>query len=196
MVVLFGFLLGCFACFCVLVGCFVLELALLRSDLCSTFEPPKRDIVNAFANSFNQHNKVRRPGESHRGAGRKKNRNVAKTCDNNTQTIPNNMVLLAKTGDMQAGLETFNQQPCSPESCHSVTLAKSIAFLVKLRHFFAKRSLQQSHFRGRNTLAFWTRRSGPPQYIVCQLGEHLFFLLQRHNGFRLVVYKIFLVVQY
>ena len=72
MVVLFGFLFGCFACFCVLVGCFVLELALLRSDLCSTFEPPKRDIVNAFANSFNQHNKVRRPGKSHRGAGRKK----------------------------------------------------------------------------------------------------------------------------
>ena len=72
MVVLFGFLFGCFACFCVLVGCFVLELALLRSDLCSTFEPPKRDIVNAFANSFYQHNKVRRPGESHRGAGRKK----------------------------------------------------------------------------------------------------------------------------
>ena len=35
-------------------------------------EPPKRDIVNAFANLFNQHNKVRRPGESHRGAGRKK----------------------------------------------------------------------------------------------------------------------------
>ena len=67
-----GFLFGCFACFCVLVCCFVLELALLRSDLCSTFEPPKRDIVNAFANSFNQHNKVRRPGESHRGAGRKK----------------------------------------------------------------------------------------------------------------------------
>ena len=28
--------------------------------------------MNAFANSFNQHNKVRRPGESHRGAGRKK----------------------------------------------------------------------------------------------------------------------------
>ena len=64
MVVLFGFLFGCFACFCVLVGCFVLVLALLRSDLCSTFEPPKRDIVNTFANSFNQHNKVRRPGES------------------------------------------------------------------------------------------------------------------------------------
>ena len=75
-VVLFGFLFGCLACFCVLVGCFVLELALLRSDLCSTFEPPKRDIVNAFANSFNQHNKVRRPGESHRGAGRKKKVNA------------------------------------------------------------------------------------------------------------------------
>ena len=25
-----------------------------------------------LSNSFNQHNKVRRPGESHRGAGRKK----------------------------------------------------------------------------------------------------------------------------
>ena len=53
---------------------------------------------------------------------------VAKACDNNTQTIPNKMVLLAKTGDMQAGLETFNQQPCSPESCHSVALAKALLF--------------------------------------------------------------------
>ena len=74
------FCFGCFACFCVWVGCFVLELALLRSDLCSTFEPPKRDIVNAFANSFNQHNKVRRPGESHRGAGRKKKSKKQYSC--------------------------------------------------------------------------------------------------------------------
>ena len=68
------------------------------------------------------------------------------------QQHPNNSKqhgALAKIGNMQAGLdglETFNQQPCSPESCHSVTLA---CFLLKLRHFLQKRSLQQSHFRGR-----------------------------------------------
>ena len=65
---------------------------------------------------------------------------------------------------MQAGLETFSQQPCSPESCHSVTLAKVLLF-VKAAPFFAKRSLQQSHFRAVNTLAFWTPRSGPPRYV-------------------------------
>ena len=30
---------------------------------------------------------------------------------------------------MQAGLETFNQQPCAPESCHSVALAKVLLFI-------------------------------------------------------------------
>ena len=49
-------------------------------------------------------------------------------------------------GNMQKALETFNQQPCSPESCHSVTLAKVLLF-VKAASFFAKRSLQQSHSR-------------------------------------------------
>ena len=37
--------------------------------------------------------------------------NVTKACDNNTQTIPNNMVLWQRLANMQAGLETFNQQP-------------------------------------------------------------------------------------
>ena len=54
---------------------------------------------------------------------------------------------------MQAGLETFNQQPCSPESCHSVTLAKVLLF-GKAAPFFAKRSLQQSHFRDRKHIGF------------------------------------------
>ena len=48
-------------------------------------------------------------------------------CESLRQQHPNNSKqhgALAKTGDMQAGLETFNQQPCSPEFCHSVTLAK------------------------------------------------------------------------
>ena len=39
---------------------------------------------------------------------------------------------------MQAGLETFNQQPCSPESCHSVTLAKVLLF-GKAAPFLAKK---------------------------------------------------------
>ena len=39
---------------------------------------------------------------------------------------------------MQAGLETFNQQQCSPESCHSVTHARVLLF-VKAAPFFAKK---------------------------------------------------------
>ena len=54
---------------------------------------------------------------------------------------------LAKTGDMQAGLETFNQQPCSPESCHSVTLAKVLLF-GKAAPFFAKKVTAAISFSG------------------------------------------------
>ena len=77
-------------------------------------------------------------------------------CESLRQQHPNNSKqhdALAKTGDLQAGLETFNQQPRSPESCHSVTLAKVLLF-GKLRHFSQKRSLQQSHFRGRRHIGF------------------------------------------
>ena len=46
---------------------------------------------------------------------------IAKT----TQTGPSHTKKLQKfMGNMQAGLESFNQQPCFAESCHSVTLAK------------------------------------------------------------------------
>ena len=54
---------------------------------------------------------------------------------------------LAKTGDMQAGLETFNQQPCSSESCHSVTLAKVLLF-GKAAPFFAKKVTAAISFSG------------------------------------------------
>ena len=75
---------------------------------------------------------------------------------------------MAKTGDMQAGLETFNetfnQQPCSPESCHSVTLAKVLLF-GKAAPFFAKKGhCSNLIFGAVNTLAFWTPKSGPSQY--------------------------------
>ena len=64
---------------------------------------------------------------------------------------------------MQAGLETFNQQPCSPESCHSVTLARILLFL-KAAPFFAKKVTAAISFSAVNTLAFWTPKSGPPQF--------------------------------
>ena len=60
-------------------------------------------------------------------------------CKSLRQQHPNNSKqhgALAKAGDIQAGLETFNQQPCSPESCHSVILAKVLLF-GKAAQFFA-----------------------------------------------------------
>ena len=73
-------------------------------------------------------------------------------CESLRQQHPNNSKqhgALAKIGNMQ----TFNQQPCSPESCHSLTLAKVLLF-VKAAPFSQKRSLQQSHFRGRKHIGF------------------------------------------
>ena len=76
-------------------------------------------------------------------------RHAAKACDNNTQTI--------------SGPETFNQQPCSPGSCHSVRLAKALRFVK--RQFWQKRSLQQSHFRGRKQISFLDSQRGPPSCV-------------------------------
>ena len=45
----------------------------LRNGPHSTFDSPMRDIAIASAQFVHQHDNVRRPGESHRGAGRKKN---------------------------------------------------------------------------------------------------------------------------
>ena len=48
---------------------------------------------------------------------------------------------------MLAGLETFNQQPCSPESCHSVTLPKVLLF-VKAAPLLAKKVTAAISFSG------------------------------------------------
>ena len=77
-------------------------------------------------------------------------------CESLRQQHPNNSKqhgALAKTGDMQAGLETFNQQPCSPESCHSVTLAKVLLF-GKAAPFFAKKVTAAISFSGRKHIGF------------------------------------------
>ena len=71
-------------------------------------------------------------------------------CESLRQQHPNKSKqhgALAKIGNMQAGLETFNQQPCSPESCHSVTLARVLLF-VKAAPFFAKKVTAAISFSG------------------------------------------------
>ena len=69
---------------------------------------------------------------------------------------------------MQAGLETFNQLTVFPGILPSRYTCKSI--LLKLRHFSQKRSLQQSHFRGRKHIGFLDSKkwSSPVQHMdVC-----------------------------
>ena len=80
-----------------------------------------------------------------------------------SKQVQTTVVLWRRLAHAGGAIETFNQQPCSPESCHSVTLARVLLF-VKAGHFSQKRSLQQSHFRGRKHMAFWTPRSRPPQF--------------------------------
>ena len=98
-------------------------------------------------------------------------------CESLRQQHPNNSKqhgALAKFGNMQAGLETFNQQPCSPESCHSATLhLQKYCFLLKLRHFSQERSLQQSHFQGRKHIGFLDSKkwSSPVALKACCLNK-------------------------
>ena len=53
-------------------------------------------------------------------------------CESLRQQHPNNSKqhgALAKMGNMQVGLETLNQQRCSPGSWHSIGLAKALRFV-------------------------------------------------------------------
>ena len=53
------------------------------------------------------------------------------------------------------GAEDLQSATVFPESCHSATLhLQKYCFLAKLRNFSQKRSLQQSHFRGRKHIGF------------------------------------------
>ena len=95
-------------------------------------------------------------------------RHVAKACDNNTQTIPNNMVL-CKDWQHAGGARDLQSATVFPGILHSVTLARVLLF-VKAAPFFAKRSLQQSHFRGRKHIGFLDSKkwSSPVQHVdVC-----------------------------
>ena len=86
-------------------------------------------------------------------------RHVAKACENNTQTI---MVLLRPS--------ISNRVPRNP----AIPLhLQKYCFLVKLRHFSQKKSLQQSHFWGRKHIGFldskkWT---SPVALKACCLNK-------------------------
>ena len=78
---------------------------------------------------------------------------VAKACDNNTQTIPNNMALWQRLATCRRRWRPSisNHVPRNP----AIPLhLQKYCFLLKLRHFSQKRSLQQSHFRGRKHIGF------------------------------------------
>jgi len=92
-----------------------------------------------------------------------------KTLDANAQTIPNNMMLWQRLGDMQAGPETFNQQPCSWNPAIPLHLQK-IA-LVKLRHFSQKRSVQQSYLGAANRKIFRVQ-----EVVLLSIQAVLYFL--------------------
>ena len=71
-------------------------------------------------------------------------------CESLRQQHPNNskqLSALTKMGNMQAGLETLNQQRCSPGSCHSVGLAKALR-LVKAVLVLAKKVTAAISFSG------------------------------------------------
>ena len=55
---------------------------------------------------------------------------------------------------MQAGLETLNQQRCSPGSCHSVGLAKALRFVKAVLGFGKKGHCSNLIFRGRKHISF------------------------------------------
>ena len=97
-------------------------------------------------------------------------------CESLRQQHPNNSKqhgALAKMGNMQAGLETLNQQRCSPRSCHSVGLAKALRF-VKAVLVLAKKVTAAISFSGRKHISFLDSKkwSSPVFQQVMKLARH------------------------
>ena len=72
--------------------------------------------------------------------------------------------------NMQARLETFNQQPCSPESCHSVALGRVLLLLKLACVIFAKGHCSNLIF-GAEHIGFLDSKkwSSPVQVDVCAI---------------------------
>ena len=90
-------------------------------------------------------------------------RHSAKACDNNTQTTWRFGKDWQQSLLLQAGLETFNQQPCSPGSWRSVGFEKAL-LLLKLCQFWQKGHCR--HFRCCKQLNFLDskKRSSPERH--------------------------------
>ena len=71
---------------------------------------------------------------------------------------------------MQARLETFNQQPCSPESCHSVALGR-VLLLLKLACVILQKGHCSNLIFGAEHIGFLDSKkwSSPVQVDVCAI---------------------------
>ena len=88
-------------------------------------------------------------------------RHAAKACDNNTQTIPNNMVLWQRWATCRRGWRPSISNRVPRDPAILLDLQKHCGSL-KPRQFWQKRSLQQSHFRGRKHISFLDSQRGAP----------------------------------
>ena len=79
-------------------------------------------------------------------------RHAAKACDNNTQTIPNNMVLWQRWATCRQGWRPSISNRVPRDPAILLDLSKDCG-LLKPRQFLQK-GLQQSHFRGRKHISF------------------------------------------
>ena len=75
---------------------------------------------------------------------------------------------------LQAGLETFNQQPCPPGILPFRYTCK------KLRQFWQKRSLQQSHFRSRRHIGFLDSKKWSPVALKACFQQNPTLIHLRH----------------
>ena len=88
-------------------------------------------------------------------------RHAAKACDNNTQTIPNNMVLWQRWATCRRGQRPSISNRVPRDPAILLDLQKNCGSL-KLRQFWQKRSLQQSRVRGRKQISFLDSQRGAP----------------------------------
>ena len=92
-------------------------------------------------------------------------RHAAKACDNNTQTIPNNMVLWQRWATCRRGQRPSISNRVPRDLAILLDLQKHCGSL-KPRQFWQKRSLQQSHFRGRKQISFLDSQRGAPSVAL------------------------------
>ena len=105
-------------------------------------------------------------------------RHAAKACDNNTQTIPNNMALWQRSATCRQDQRPSISNRVPRDPAILLDLQKNCGSL-KLRQFWQKMSLQQSRFRGRKQITFLDFQKGVPQYFKPSLAGK-YYIPQRY----------------